>query len=311
MEAEQMQHVEEMVNADIAADLPVYAATAPQEEALKIHGLHAVFGEKYPPRVRVVSIGASLHELLADPGNTQWYERSVEFCGGTHLPATGAVGGFVIVSEEAVSKGVRRLTAVAGDAAAAVQAHAKALLGRLDALREAKDETLAEGVTELTEAMAQQVLPVNVRAMLRDGIAELQKRIKEHHKSQSQAAAGQVVDVARMIAEQNQGPIIVAEVEGADADSLRTAMDVIRKTHPQAALLLATRAESKVAMVASVPPPMINKGLKAGDWVRETAKVVGGGGGGRPDMAQAGGKDPEKLPDALDAARRFAASKLG
>jgi alanyl-tRNA synthetase len=104
--------------------------------------------------------------------------------------------------------------------------------------------------------------------------------------------------------------LIVAEVPGADAQTLRKAMDVIRAKRPDAAMLLAARDEDKLAFLAAVPKPLIDKGLKAGDWVREVAKAAGGGGGGKPDMAQAGGKDPEKLGEALAVARGFATAKL-
>ena len=104
--------------------------------------------------------------------------------------------------------------------------------------------------------------------------------------------------------------MVVASIDGADADALRSAMDVIRKKKPDAAVLLGAVAADKVAFVAAVPDALIKKGLKAGDWVREVAKIAGGGGGGRPDMAQAGGKDPAKLGDALDAGRTFASSKI-
>jgi len=120
-----------------------------------------------------------------------------------------------------------------------------------------------------------------------------------------------VIETARAIAESATGDMIVSVVENADGKTLRTAMDVIRKKQPDAALLLGAASDGKCAFIAAVPKPLQEKGLKAGDWVREVAKVAGGGGGGRPDMAQAGGKDPAKLQDALDAGKAFAESKMG
>src|SRR5690606_18067515 len=101
---EQAEQVEKAVNADIASDMPVYAGYAPIEQARQITGLRAVFGEKYPPKVRVVSIGVPTEDLFANPQDPKWAQYSVEFCGGTHLPRTGAAQRFVIVSEEAVGK---------------------------------------------------------------------------------------------------------------------------------------------------------------------------------------------------------------
>ncbi len=306
---DQLAAVEKMVNDDIAADLPVYYDYAPQEQARRINGLRAVFGEKYPPTVRIVSIGAKVSDLLAEPHNERWADYSIEFCGGTHLKTTGDAEGFVIVSEEAVAKGVRRITAQTGRLAHETQAQGERLLARLAALRGGEGPALEQGVTELTAAMQQHTLAATAAAELRAGIAELQKQIKQQQKQQNQAAEGQVVEAARAVAETSDGPVIVATIDGADAQSLRTAMDVIRKKRPEAAMLLAAVSDGKIAFLAAVPADKIKAGLKAGDWVREVAQAAGGGGGGRPDMAQAGGKDPSKLDHALAVARQFAQSK--
>jgi alanyl-tRNA synthetase len=307
---EQIEQVEQMVNHDIAADLAVYYDFAPQEDARQIKGLRAVFGEKYPPKVRIVSIGVEPKELLADPDNDEWAKVSIEFCGGTHLAKTGDAEGFTIISEEAVAKGIRRVTALTGSRAHQAEAHGQMLLSRADALKTAGDEHLATGIAELTIAMGDTPVPALMRAKLQVGIAELQKRAKAFDKQQSRAQSGQVIEQARKIADDADGNLIVAAIEGADGNTLRDAMDVIRQKCPDAALLLGAASDGKCAFIASVPKPLIEKGLKAGDWVREVAKVAGGGGGGRPDMAQAGGKDPSKLNDALDTAREFAASKI-
>ncbi len=308
--AEQINEIEQLVNGDIASDLPVYAEEAPQEDAIKIHGLRAVFGEKYPPRVRVVSIGAPVDDLLAEPENADWRRYSIEFCGGTHLTKTGDAEGFVVIGEEAVAKGVRRIVGMTGPAAHRVAAQGERLVARLDSLGGAGVEQLAGAVTELADAVAEQELPLLAAAKLRDGLATLRKKLKQHDKEHSKASAHTVVAAARELAEQADGELIVSEVAGADPSTLRTAMDVVRKKHPDAAVLLGAVSGDKVGFVAAVPKALIDKGLKAGDWVREVAKAAGGGGGGRPDMAQAGGKDPAKLGEALEVARSFASSKL-
>jgi alanyl-tRNA synthetase len=305
---EELDAVEKQVNDDIAADLAVYATVAPQPEARKINGLRAVFGEKYPPKVRVVTIGVRPDELLANPGHADWAKFSVEFCGGTHLARTAEAERFVIVQEEAVGRGVRRLTALTGAAAQEAAAHGQALLRRVSAVEEAK---LAEEFASLTAATQETVLPMRVRQKLQSQLAELQKKLKETRKQESREAAGGVVDAARRIAESADGKIIVSAIEGADAKTLRTAMDVIKKKNPGSALLLGAVAGDKISFVAAVPKPLIDQGLKAGDWIRQVAQVAGGGGGGRPDMAQAGGKDPSKLEQALETAKSFAAAKLG
>ena len=307
---EQIEQVEEMVNADIAADLPVYYDYVPQEEALKINGLRAVFGERYPATVRVVSVGVPVADLMADPPNAEWADYSIEFCGGTHLAKTGDAEGLVIVSEEAVAKGIRRIVAITGRIAHRAAAEGEMLMGRLEGLKSAQPDALAQGLTQLTQAMESQTLPLLARTRLREDIAELQRKVKQHQKQQGKQAAGAVVEQARELADEAHGRIVVGSLQDADNATLRTAMDVIRKKKPDAAILLGAVIGKKVAFVAAVPQSLIDKGLKAGDWVREVAKVAGGGGGGRPDMAQAGGKDPAKMDEALRMAKDYADAKI-
>lgn len=302
--------VEQQVNDDITRDLPVYTDNVPQEKALKIHSLRAVFGEKYPPIVRVVSVGVPVKDLLDKPSNKEWAGYSIEFCGGTHLSKIGDAEGFCIVSQEAVSKGVRRITALTGSEAHRVTAEADRLVNRAESLLSATPESIAEQIEVITKDIDGATLPVVSRSRLRELMAKLSQKVKALQKEQGGQAEQAVVESARAIAESAQGNIIVAQVSGADGKTLRTAMDVIRKKHPEAAIFLAADAGGKVALMASVSKSLIAKGLKAGDWIKQVAPVVGGGGGGRPDSAQAGGKLPEKLPDALEAAKAFADEAL-
>ena len=302
--------VEEAIVADIEADLPVDSRFVPLEAGRSISGLRAVFGEKYPDPVRVVSVGAPVADILGESDSGRWAKLSIEFCGGTHLARTSDADDFVINSEEAVAKGVRRITAQTGEAARQSRAAARRLLGHLAGLRAKQTDQLEQQVQELNRALEEQQLPHAARAALRDGLDELQKQVKQKRKAQSKEATGDVVAAARRLADDAEGDLFVSLVEGADAATLRTAMDVIRKKQPQMAMLLAAAGERKVAFLASVPPALIERGLRAGDWVREAASVTGGGGGGRADMAQAGGKDPSKLEEALEAARTYATSKL-
>ncbi len=308
---QELSAVEQQVNEDIAKDLPVYTEYVPQEEALKIHSLRAVFGEKYPPVVRVVSIGVPVGDLLANQDNTDWANYSIEFCGGTHLPKTGDAEGFCIVSQEAVSKGVRRVTALTGPEAHKATAEADRLLGRAQSLLQAEPDKLVEQIDSLTKEADAAALPVVGRAKLRGLMTELSTKVKQIQKQQGNQAEQAVVTSAQAIADDAAGPVVVAQVPGADGKTLRNAMDVVRKKHPESAIFLAADAGGKVALMATVTKDQIGQGLKAGDWIKHVAPIVGGGGGGRPDSAQAGGKDPAKLPDALDAAKAFASDALG
>ena len=311
VKAEEVKQIEQKVNEEIAADLKVHWDYAAKDDALSINGLRAVFGEKYPPKVRVVSIGQPVETLLKAPDSEDWPSYSIEFCGGTHLASTSQAERFAILSEENVAKGIRRVTAVTGKLAEQAAQRAKALFEQIQSLDGKPAEQMVEPLAELAGRINEAGLPLVARAELREKLSQLQDVVKQYEKQQSKAAAGEAVEQARTIADEAEGNVIVASLDGADADALRSAMDVIRKKCPEAAMLLASVDEGKVAFIAAVPEALIKQGLKAGDWVREVAKVTGGGGGGKPDKAQAGGKDPSKLDDALDRARSFAAEKLG
>ena len=306
----QLEAVEQQVNDDIAADLPVFAALAPQQRALKISGLRAVFGEKYPPTVRVVAIGDDPQAMLDNPGHAQWAKRSVEFCGGTHLQTTRQAQAFCIVSQDAVSKGVRRITAVTGEPANAALAEGQRLSHKLRELHTAPPDRLAGMLDDVMKEVEAATVPLRIKSALRGQLAGLNEKVKQFRKDAGSQAEQAVVDAAREIADAATDDLVVAEVPGADGKTLRKAMDVIRKRLPGAAMLLAAASEGKVSLLASVPDDKIVAGLRAGDWIQGIAPIVGGRGGGRPDMAQAGGKDASKLPEALEAARAFAAQHL-
>ena len=146
---EELNAVEKTAMSAVAKNLPVYIAEAPQEQALKINGLRAVFGEKYPPMVRVVSIGAKVDELLADPGNAKWRDYSIEFCGGTHLDRSGQAVILAITGEESVSKGIRRITALTGKPASEAWSRAKRLEETITSAKQGDDATIGEALTEI------------------------------------------------------------------------------------------------------------------------------------------------------------------
>ena len=318
MSDEQVQRVEQLANEAVAKAMPVYAETAPLESAMKINGLRAVFGEKYPAQVRVVSIGAPVADLLENPGDDRWRRLSIEFCGGTHVANSREIGAIVLTSEESVSKGVRRLVALTGEAAAKADVVARAMSAEFQRVRSLPESQLSGAMTELQRKLGGDDVPLRSRRAGQALIAELQDRVKKWEKAQkaSGATSLEVSTVAEELlvgaAALGRGRIVVAEVPGASDEQLRSVLDSLRKRQPTGlgALLAATDGQ-KVSFVAVVSDDLVAGGLKAGDWVREAAKASGGGGGGRPQMAQAGGKDPSKLPSALETARSWARSVLG
>jgi len=270
---EQLRAIEAEVNAKTLAAEPIEWKEMSKDDARQV-GAIMLFGEKYPDVVRVVSAG----------------DYSKELCGGTHLTNTGQVGLCKIIGEESVAKGIRRITAVTGPAALE---HVQ----RMEA-------TLSDAALRL-RVPAHEV-PARVEALL----GEVQKLKK-------QLAAGPKADavgVAELLAEAvevGEARVVVAEVPGADPGAMRKLIDQLRRKAAPVAVMLASRQEEgKVLLIAGLSRDLVDRGLDATAWVRAAAAKVQGGGGGRPDMAQAGGRDAAKLPDAFEAARRYLAPLL-
>jgi alanyl-tRNA synthetase len=311
MSDDEIVRVEKHVADLIARKLPVFAQEAPQTEALKITGLRAVFGEKYPPMVRVVSIGAPVTDLLKNPTDPKWRQYSIEFCGGTHLKDSSQVEDFVITLEESVSKGVRRIVALTGEAArrsVAAERELQAAAAKAQAMSEAD---LPATLPALQKQLSADGIPLRARRRANAVVTELQQKHRAWEKSQ-RSSSGSAMDVASVAANLlARGSIVIGAIDGASDDQLRGIIDSIKKRTGSFAAMLGATDGQKVSFVAAVSDDLIAKGLKAGDWIRETAKVAGGGGGGRPQLAQAGGKDPSKLSEALEAAKRYASERVG
>ncbi|GDY05037.1 hypothetical protein LBMAG50_11780 [Phycisphaerae bacterium] len=312
MTNEEISAVEKLVMAHINNNSVVDAVNAPLDQAQKIAGVRAVFGEKYPDPVRVVSIGATVEQLLADPTNAKWRGVSVEFCGGTHLLFSKEAHSFAIMSEGALSTGVRRITAVAGVAATTAIQTANNLSARMEQARALQGAELNAEVSEIGQLMQSLPIPHSHKQQLNatmDALRDLAKAARRESESSTREAT--LATMQQLIAAHEQAcatDAFIALLENADAPALLTALNMAKTKLPQTAILLAwpDAAEGKVSIVACVPAPLIAKGFKAGDWVKIAAQVCGGGGGGKPDMAQAGGKDPSKTAEALDAARAHA-----
>lgn len=327
MELDEIVRVEDLVNQAIGKKLPVYWEIVPQEKALKINGLRAVFGEKYPPQVRVVSVGAPVQEMLADPDNAKWRQYSVEFCGGSHLTNSSQAGAFVITSEESVSKGIRRLVALTGQAAKDAQTQAQVIDSLLMQAQGTQEAQLPGVIAAIQKAISGHNVPLKSRKQAQMAVVELQVKHKTWMKQGAQQGASATrsdfnPEALLQRADNINGVVLVVDVvPNANADLLRSTMDWLKKKHPQGniAILLASDVEDmdkdgnplprKVNLLAAVGDPFVGK-LKAGDWIKTVAPIVGGSGGGRPQMAMAGGKDIAKIQDALKAGRAFATQKL-
>jgi len=313
MDGDQTARLESTVRDQITRNLKVHTAVVPLEQAKKIAGLRAVFGEAYPDPVRVVSIGAPVEELLANPASDRWRSLSIEFCGGTHVGATADIGEFVVISEEAVAKGVRRINALTGVPAKAASEAGHRLMERLRAAALRADHELGAEVGEVLSAMDTLTIPATARHSAQRQIAALQERMKSAQKQQSAEGRAKAVEQARMLADKATDPVIIARMPTGDRESLLAALDAVRAKRDQSAVMLlgVDSAAGKVTIVAGVPQALIGKGLKAGEWVKAASEACGGKGGGRPDSAQGGGTQPERVDDAIRAASDYAASRMG
>ncbi len=262
MSAEEIQKVEDRLNEAVLANMPVSSVEMGLQEA-KSSGATALFGEKYGDSVRVVSMG----------------DFSKELCGGTHIHATGDIGLVKILSEGGIGAGLRRIEAVAGTEALAYTRSLNDQLLDLAQLLKAQPADLSKRVQGML-------------AQVKDLEREVQQLSAKFAKSEVETLLQQVKEVAGV-------PVLAAQVNVQDMDSLRNMADLLKDKLKTGVLVLGAAAEGKVNWVTVVAPTGLS-GLHAGQIIKEVAKITGGGGGGRPDMAQAGGKDPAKLGEALD-----------
>ncbi len=273
MTAEQVLEVEQMVNAQIRANTPVNTTLASMEQAQEM-GAMMLFGEKYGDEVRVLSMGDGF---------------SVELCGGTHVERTGDIGLFKIVSEAGVAAGVRRIEAITGEAAEQWVQNQASLVGQLAAQLKASPESLLAKFEQFV---------ANSKAADKE-IAALKAKLS--------ASAGQ--DLAANAVEVAGAKVLVAELPGADPKSLRDLQDQLKNKLGDSVVFLAVPGDDKVSLIAGVSKSLIGK-VKAGDLIKELAPIVGGKGGGRPDMAQGGGTEPGKVVELLTAANELIVGKL-
>ncbi|MCA9229443.1 MAG: alanine--tRNA ligase [Planctomycetales bacterium] len=338
LSSEQLARISEEVVQHVAAAEPIAWEVLPLADA-RAQGAMMLFGEKYPDPVRMVSMGGFSKEL----------------CGGTHLQNTREVEAFEILSEEGVSAGTRRITALTGKRAAehaeqtmkALRSSAEllgcapvVLVTKVEALlaeqRELK-KLLASGGTlavpgangmstivstdqpsaakaKAVLAEAAQLLSVAPLAVLERLQAIADEVFSLREKLEKRAAAGPITADSLLAQAETVGAstVVIAEAPTAEANLMRQLIDQIRQKSGSSAVLLASvEGDSKVTLVAGVSRDLQEKGAHAGKWIRPVAQAIGGNGGGRPDMAQAGGKEPKKLPAALDIARQTIAEMIG
>lgn len=272
--AKELAEVEDMVNAEILKNVPVTIEEMPIDDAKK-KGAMALFGEKYGDVVRVVSVD----------------DFSCELCGGSHVTSTGIIGSFRILSESGTGTGVRRIEAVTGAAAVEKAKADAAELENIAALLKAK-------VADVPERLA------HVLQQIKDAEKELQQLKKDAAMSDMDSILGAKEDIAGV-------PVVTAVAQAESMDDLRSLADTVLDKLGSGVVLLGTANGDKVNFVCKVAKVDTKKGLHAGKIIKAAAQAAGGNGGGRPDMAQAGGKEPDKLEAALAVGKDTIRSILG
>lgn len=270
---EELSRIEDLVNEKVTEDSPVETEEMSQDEAKK-RGAVALFGEKYGEKVRLVNIG----------------DYSLELCGGIHLRRTGEVGLFKIVGEGSVAAGIRRIEALTGPAAVTSVREREYAVGRLARMLKVQESDLTDRVEGLLEE-----------------IKKLEKEIKRLKTGDMGKATGDLLTRAREVS----GVKIVTEMlEGARVDDLRRAADTLKAQATSIAIVLASAEDGAVVVITSLSKDLVQRGLHAAEIARGVAKLIGGGGGGRADMAQAGGNRVDKIDEALEYSYKLIKEKV-
>src|SRR5690606_27138522 len=272
---DELRTIENEVNGVILNNYEVRAQEKPLAKARE-EGAMALFGEKYGETVRTISI-------VGEEGDRYSYE----LCGGTHLSETAEVGPFLIVSEGSVSAGIRRIEALTGSGAIAYIQHNRATLGHL-----------AQQLGTTPDHVDERV------STLQDELAQAKKQLDRLQRELAKRQFDQLIESLEQV---NGTQALIAQLDGVSPETLREMSDWFRNAVKSGVMVLGSVSDERPQLLVAVTDDLTKKGLHAGNLIKQIAPVIGGGGGGRPNMAQAGGKDVSKLPAALAAARNLIA----
>ncbi|XP_061891265.1 alanine--tRNA ligase, cytoplasmic [Entelurus aequoreus] len=316
----EVRRTEEIACAMIRDAKTVYAMDAPLAQAKAIQGLRAVFDETYPDPVRVVSIGIPVQDLLDDPSSAAGSLTSIEFCGGTHLQNSAHAAPFVIVSEEAIAKGIRRIVAVTGSEAQKAQRKADALHQGLSALADkvkqqtAPNKDVQKEIADMTEWIGTAVISQWRKDEMRETLKGLKKTMDDLDRAYKADIQKRVLEKIKQVMEEspNQDLLVMEMETGASAKALNECLKLLKSSSPQTAAMLfvADPDAGKVVCLCQVPQEKANRGLKASEWVQELCPLMDGKGGGKDMSAQATGRNTQCLQEALQMAQQFASLKL-
>ena len=311
----ELEQVEKISNENIASNKQVFFKDVSLSAAKEINGLRAVFGETYPDPVRVVSIGVSVEDLLANPKNEEWHGLSIEFCGGTHVAKTGEIKDLIIIEESGIAKGIRRVVAVTGQEAHEVQRIAKEYEESLNAAEKLPFGPEKEKRTkELGTGLKQLSISVLEKSKLNEKFSKIDKSIKDNLKAKQKEESKKTLDVVQKWLsdeEKSKAHFFVAHVPiEANAKAITEAINLIKKQDKNKCLYLITGSQGKVAHGCYISDDAISKGVNANELAGAVSTHIGGKAGGKGNVVQGMGDKPEGIPQAVDQLTKLFAEKL-
>nr|CDS33215.1 alanyl tRNA synthetase cytoplasmic [Hymenolepis microstoma] len=323
----EVQAVEKASQRMVSSGQPIYAEDVPLVDAKAINGLRAVFGEVYPDPVRVVSVGVPVEKLISEKDGDKATRTSVELCGGTHVTNVSHIGKFVIISEEAVAKGIRRIVALTGPEGERAEKLANQLQQEVttyvDAILQATSKKsidmavlrpLSVRFTSVLESVDSAQIGVWPRETMRSALASVKSRLDELDKATKAATAGLVMEEAKKLCQSAPGDFIVHVFNaGSNAKALNSALKEMEKSLPSTAVMaLSLDAESnRLLCLAQVPKALLARGLKANLWAGCVSALINGKGGGKDTSAQASGSpNGVSMDQVVRAAKDFVKANL-
>ncbi|CAN3354615.1 alanine--tRNA ligase [Diutina catenulata] len=307
----QLEKVEDVSNQYIKDNREVFAEDVPLATAQEINGLRAVFGESYPDPVRVVSVGVPVKDLVADPKNEKWHGVSIEFCGGTHVKATGEIKELVVIEESGIAKGIRRIVAVTGHDARAVQAKAAEFEAEIAAATKLEGAAKEARSKELGVALKKLTVSVLAKQKLNAAHTALDKSIRDEQKARQKVESGKVLEVVNeWLADKDAKPYLVAHVPiSANAKALTEAFTAVKKKAADRSVYLLT-GDDKVAHGCYISDAAIAKGADATALGKAASEHIGGKAGGKGNTVQGMGDNAAGIDAAVEAISKMLAEKL-
>lgn len=322
MTVKQIKDAENEIKSIINDNKRVYAKHTSLSEAKKIKGLRAMFDEHYPDPVRVVSVGIPVEELEKNPDGPNGFETSVEFCGGSHLHQTGHIGEYVIVSEEGIAKGIRRIVALTGPEAIKAINKMSVLENEVNNIanfikeqgENINQKEIVKKIVDLTNDVSQAQISYWKKEELRTMLKNLKKQLDDKERAAKATTINLVIEKAKELCLGDKcSEIIVTDLNAYhNTKALDGALKQVKQLQPNTAAMFFSvdKDSNKIFCLAAVPKSLNEKGLLASEWVQSVVPVIGGKGGGKAESAQASGNNVKALDEAIKVAREFANSKL-